>query len=661
MTVLGRGYIDVEREMAVPSEDPSAEEAVDLFRSMSERRLSADPEQRNFAAWCDRADNLYFPQGFTKGGASHWAGAPNANKPGTAHISDNVYPIYVDIPAALQSVEPVENMIANDVTDESRQYAAMAERLYFAWKREEDWEIKAHKAATVKGLYGRTAAKVYWDDDSDYPKVDIVDQPRNLYLGWRTSNYNSLEWALYTYAITPMGALEDWGLLVDAREDTEGVQHGVVVGSYSGDDVSWRARLVNAEITVEVYDYWYRRPAKGKRRVAGKPVRFETWNAIFVGNALVKNKRHAEYAGKLPYVPVFNTFIPGEAKGRPDFWDIEQFIREKDEKLSEASQLMSRAIKGQMWQVRGPNVATRGNSIDPPKPNKVHSSGPDNWIEAIEPWMPSFQLETYLDRMNMELTDSSGLNDLLKGQAPTQVLSSGKAITALTANYEMRLRLKRAIFYMWRVEVWNLAAQIWVSKNEKLKPVLGDGVASLDLTPPSLMPRDDLETATMAGQLMQQRLWSQERAMDHVGVDDPEVEKDMIRSERTDAALFPADVQIIASLTATLTQLQQQQAQVQAGIEAAREPQAGLGAGPLLGGANPEAGLASQRAQGAPQGTPSLNGPGEVAPTGPEQQPTNADTGPGGRSSLQSQSLIQNGEVSPRIVQSADIQRESGA
>ena len=68
------------------------------------------------------------------------------------------------------------------------------------------------------------------------------------------------------------------------------------------------------------------------------------------------------------------------------------------------------------------------------------------------PSCPRFQLEEYLARIDRELVDVSGLNDLLRGIAPARVLSSSKAINALVANYEARIRIKRDLFFRWRTQ-----------------------------------------------------------------------------------------------------------------------------------------------------------------------------------------------------------------
>ena len=119
----------------------------------------------------------------------------------------------------------------------------------------------------------------------------------------------------------------------------------------------------STDLRIEVSDYWYRRPrGRTSGSSAGKPVKFETWNAIFVGNCMVKNEVHREYRGKLPYVPLFNSFIPGLPNGKSNLWDIEQLMREKDERLSENAQMIHRAIAGQMWQLTG---AEAPSEVDP--------------------------------------------------------------------------------------------------------------------------------------------------------------------------------------------------------------------------------------------------------------------------------------------------------
>lgn len=616
-----------------------------LMDHMAERKRALDPEMTRFAALCDRWDNLYYPQFFTAGGASHWAQHPSAKLPGQSHVSVNVYPVYVDVPASLTSVPPMENMVAADADEDSATIAAEMERFYFAWKREVDFELQGHRACVVKSLYGRTASKVYWDDEKGYPVVDVVDQPRNLYLGWRDSNYEKLDWALYTYRITPATAMEDWGLRIGSESDSEtGVVTPYVIGPLGLTDTSlYESWLSSSDLQVEVYDYWYRRPKKGSKLRFGKPTKFETWNAVFVGNALVKNAAHREYDGSLPYVPLFNTYIPGLPEGRPELYDVEQLIREKDERLSENAQMMSRAVNGQYWQLTGQEAPSEVPIGLKPVPNQVVAPGPGNRIEALQPWMPEFQMEAFLSRLDREMADVTGLNDLLRGLAPSQVLSSGKAIAALVANYETRIRMKRDLYYRWRVQNWELASIIWANKNSKLKPVMERKVRLL-VEPPSLTPRDDAEVATIAQGLVMAKLWSAKRGMDKTGVEDPETEQDIIRDEQTDATLNPAAVQVMAQLLGILkAQGIQPQPEVQEMVETQAK------------------GLADTRAlTPGPPGQPMLNDPNAQPQLPPEAMPANTPEGMGfapaqGAEDLTLQTAIKGGEANSRILQQSRI------
>jgi hypothetical protein len=361
--------------------------------------------------------------------------------------------------------------------------------------------------------------------------------------------------------------------------------------------------------------------------------------------------------------------VPGVPTGKSNFWDIEQLLREKDERISENAQMIHRAIAGQMWQLTG---AEAPSSVDPnlkPEPNVITAPGAGNRIEALQPWMPEFQMEQFLARIDRELVDASGLNDLMRGMAPTQVMSSGKAVAALVSNYETRMTMPRDLYYQWRQDNWDLARTLWIEKTPELKSML-EGTTKLVIQSPSLTPRDDAEMSTIALNLKEGKLWSAKRAMDRTGVDDPEAEEDLIREEQTDATINPAAVQVMVSLMAMMQQMQQPAPE-------ALQEQAGAAQGDMA------ANMAAMRAEGAGTGTESMNGPGEAPETPPEMMPGNTEEGaamgaagpegalppegavaPGAAGAQPSQMLSQyqivEGEAQPRIVGQQTIQKEEG-
>jgi len=640
------------------------EDEYDIIAELGRRRSMIDSEQQEFAAMCDRWDALYYPgsMGITaSGGASHWAYHSSAKLPGRSHVSLNTPPIYVDIPASLQAQPPIENIVPLIDNDESRAMAAMTERLYMAWEREIDLNFIGHRACVVKGLYGRTAAKYWWDADKGFPVVDVIDQPRHLWMGWGQSDYRQLDWVAYSHLITPETALAEYGLVCVPQKNADGEDYPYLVPY--GTFATWAdARIAMWTFGhIEVTDYWYLQPKNGDMPTKFGRVPHDTWNAIIVGNRVVQNEMRSEYAGRIPYIPLFNSFIPGIPNGRPELYDIEQLIREKDERITSGSQLMHNIVNSQYWQLTGPDAPEAVPVGLRPKANQVVAPGAGNRIENISPWMPEFQLEQFLTRLDREMIDVSGLNDLLRGLAPAQVMSSSKAINALVANYETRMSMKRDLYYRWRRDVWEGVRDMWAEKDDGLSAIL-KGSGRLDIESPSLTPRDDMETAQIARTLVDGKLWSAIRGMDKVGVDDPEAEQNIIREEQQDAALNPAAVQVQAQLAAMLQQMGMNQQQMQGQAEA----QGG-------GEVQPQgAQLADLRASmGAAGGVP---GSGETPVPGQEVQPGNtpegqavgagplgAETG-GPQPQGVAQTMIKGGEATNRILMQQQLgQQPPGA
>jgi hypothetical protein len=595
-------------DYAKVASDSGDEAAAVMLRRIARRKDSVRVEQQRFATLVDRYDNLYYPNVHTKGGADHWPDDPNLKIAGKVHVSVNVHPTYVDVPAALQAVPPIENIVPPMGDPGLRDIASLVERMYFAWKEDVQFETKAHKMATIKALYGRGAAKVVWDEDLGRPDFVLVEQPRNLWMGWRGNDYSQLEWAIYSYYISPEEAVAEYGLDIEVGEWQEDGSSYIYVRNYAEHDpvvMNQRDWMVGSEHgMLEVNDYWYRKPKATP--VKGERTEMVTCNVITVGNCIVEETPREEYGGRMPYVPVFNTYIPGLPEGRSDLFDVEQVLREKDERISAGGTMVTKLVGKQFWQLVGPEAPDRVPSGLRPEPDRVVAPGPGNRIEAITPWMPEFQLEAYLARLDRELQDISGLNDLLRGLAPAQVLSSSKAINALVANYEARITLRRRLFYQWRMDVWDLVKEVWAQKNEQLAPVFLMA-GRLVVKPPSLTPRDDIEQATMALNLLNGKVWSLERAQDATGVEDPEREQETTAQERQNPAIFPQDVQAQAALMATMQQLQMQAAQMQ---QMQGPPQAPPGQAEAQA---MEAQEARRQAadRGVPAGSPMMNGAGE--------------------------------------------------
>lgn len=629
--------------------------AMVIQRKLQGRIQGIKAEHDIFVEECRRNDDLFYSTSFTAFGADLWSDDPNLKVDGRSHVSINNPQVYVEVPAALQAVEPIENMVAIEDSEEGRDNANSLERVRESWKVDTMWQLKRHKGATIKALYGRTASFVYPDDAMGYPCAEVVINPRNLYLGFKDDNYDELEWAAQVTLLDPNAAMERYSVEITPKSLEDGTVTPWVVGALdaAGADIP-RMELNWGPARIEVWDYWYRKiGTPGKR---GEQAKMETWNCIVVGNEIVRDEKYAYYKGDLPYVPLFNTFIPGTPTGRSELHDMEQLIREKMTRITAGAQMIQKATAGDYWQITGENAPARGVAAVKPIMNQTVSPGPGNRFEAIAPYVAEFQLEQFLGRLDREMAIISGLNDLLLGLAPSAVLNSSKAIYALIANYESRIAMRRLLFYEWDRKTWELVCRVWSNmkgENGKfIKRVIGKGMPRLDITDPSLSPRDEMETSQRAANLVGSKLWSQARGMDAVGVDDPEQEQNIIRRESTDATLWPDRVNLMVQLMSALNAAG---AQAPAGVQGQANGQAASGATALqdaLGMQTPGQGVGQQDAseQGMmPEAAGGGNSPFAQGPQGAAAQ---------GPQPTQVQSMIAGGKLSGRILNATKYGRK---
>jgi len=602
---------------------PEEQEEVKLFGEILTRKQQLEPEQNRLRTIFRRYDRLYHPDVMTLGGADHWAEDPSARLAGRAHVSVNVHPAYVNIPASLQAVTPVMHYIPEAPTKEARMDAANRERIFFAWWNEQEMDLKLEMASLTKSLYGYTAAKIYWDNEIKMPSVRIIEQPENLYMGFGNSDYTRLDWALYSYGLSPQAVKEDYGIdIIPVKQGEKWYGYSSIAGTHQDplgnvyqnqfERNPLRRETVYEQLQVEVMDYWHKEPTS-----PGRPAM--VCNAIYVGNTLVSHTRHPEFKGEIPYIILQNGKVPGSPYGKPELYDVEQLLREKDERITNQAQMIQSVVGGQMWQLVGPEAPDEVPPGALPKPNKVSAPGPGNELRALQPFIPQFQIEDYNKRIDREIAVVTGLNDLLLGLAPTSVLGSSKAIASLIANYESRIAPKRKLFYQWIKDVWLQSARVWASKDKAIGQIIGDHFR-IDVIPPELTPRDTLELAQTAINLVQNRIWSAERAMDRVGVEDPEGELEIIRDEQTDATINPASVMTMANLMQTFQNMQQQGVQAQGMQQQEADTQAQLDA--------QQQSLNASRTLNPPAtGDTGLSGFENMANPPAESLPSNVETG----------------------------------
>jgi hypothetical protein len=302
-----------------------------VIYSLARRVAAVKPHQDRLRDWCDRADRLYYAEDITQGGADLWATDPSAKIPGRSHVSVNLPPVYVDVPASLQAVEPIENMRATDTTEEARTAAAALERVYTAWKQDEDFDLKFHKAVTVKASTGsRPGAS--------------TGTPRRTRCAW-------LSWSspgTCTSASRPTSTRTWSGRLTSpATSPTRSLRRSALTSASSSRRTAPTSPSCSRRRTgtrPRAASGWrWATPASrcgttGTASPSGRGVvfqRMDTYNVVIAGNMVIRGPiKYAEYEGNLPYLPLYNTFVPGLPGGRSDLYDVEQLIREKMERIT---------------------------------------------------------------------------------------------------------------------------------------------------------------------------------------------------------------------------------------------------------------------------------------------------------------------------------------
>ena len=226
----------------------------------------------------------------------------------------------------------------------------------------------------------------------------------------------------------------------------------------------------SARMEVEVYDYWYRQPKAKQRKRGAAPTRASRWRRGTPSSSATcasRTSRTPSTTARSPYVPLFNTFIPGVPSGRPELFDIEQPDpregRAHERGRADAGQDHRRPVLA-VGRTRGSRRGAAGRDAQAQQGGRPRCG--QSGREPSSPWMPEFQLEQYLARLDREMADVSGLNDLLRGLAPATVLSSSarpsprwwpttrpaSASSATCSTSGAR-------------EVWDLAAHVWGRKN----------------------------------------------------------------------------------------------------------------------------------------------------------------------------------------------------
>ena len=494
---------------------------------------------------------------------------------GKIHLTSNLLKPAVDIGARLEAKLPRITLKPNNTEDDERQRAEHAEKGMIAFLEASGWNIWMHDLARVKRLYGKGVLKVFWNKKERRPDVTLIQNPANLRIGWGSSDFEQIDWAMYEYALSPFEVMRRWpDVHVEPTKDRHQPLAVTKMGGDHADPLHQRnpdqrvrphyEPSDDERKQVKVWDYWY------------KEQDGSVCNAIIIGERVVAEgpAKHKELAD-IPYIVIENDHEPGSPEGLSSIEHLIDLQEEINRLLSQGVQLIVDNLDP-AWQVDDDSV--RPGMI--PRAGEITAAGDGKTIRSIDKPVNEFPIVQMLGALMDQYHKVSGLNPIMFGD-PTGSQVSGRALAVMIDAYANRGEPARDRMYaglrdlliFWTIMLEKLDPKIDIDGEKRGLKEIFDGYRRWHIIGPEITPKDVAEHTTNEINKVNAKIQSLRTAMDALGIDAPEDELELIAMERTDLNLFPGDVQVQMAVFAALQQLGITAEQLQAGL--GNEPQAG--------------------------------------------------------------------------------------
>lgn len=586
-------------------------------------------------------------------------------RPNKLHITVNIIKAFVDVEARVLSLLPrLTNKPPTMATEDALKSEAI-EELFLRYLESTGWEVWMADWERVKSAYGIGILKPFWNEAEKRPDVQLIEQPQNLLLGYGTSDYGVVDWAIYRYAISALEAkIQHPDIEIEikkgevpkvsrgGRDHADPLQQKSLSGfaeTMSSVVNSILPRNTDGEYEktqVEVWDYWYRREDG------------VVCNAKLVQGCVVGKLHEHPEMPTIPYIVTERDHEPGSPEGMSTAELLIDINMGLNRVLSHYAQLVA-DNSGTAYQLTGENADSVPEGIVP-REDELIPAGSGNQILPIQRSVNNYPIQQLIQEYWNAAHKVTGLPQVMFGEIPgTQ--TSGRAMAVQIEAAANRLDAKRRRSYeglrnlllFWgfmlkkrnptvrvteRVEaVEGTATSSPTVRAAELK--IGDTIEGFEnwkIVAPEITPRDAIEHTTNVINKVNAKLLPLAQAMDELGIENPQQMLAMIEEERSNAGLYPADVQ--AKLAAELLMQQiEQQAQAMAGQQAA------------MAASSADAALGQEAQEAAPTGLEDMNQPGTApggppppgapAPIGADFQPLVRQT-PGGESQALSQFVL---------------------
>lgn len=543
-------------------------------RHYSETSSYAAVLQNNYLRW----HHYYHPAD-----GDQWP-EDKAKRPGMIHITHNIIQPAIDTESRIESLLPRLTLDADSDDPKTRVAAENSEKLQKRWLEDSDWETWLGDATKVKSMYGKTVLKPFFNKRERRPDVSVIETPGNLRLGYGSSDYRELDWALYEFTLSPLQAMDRFpelriqqikksgksSLIVQRHSDhLDPLNQRDTVQTSLGqrDAMGLRGRSTLQPSTYEeqhvrVWDYWcWTIDADGKRRIT---------NAFFVEGVLAAKPVYHDYLPDLPFIVIEHDHDPSTPEGIGDIEPLIDIQIELNRAYSHWAQLIADEIDP-AWQINAESVPA---GIVPKGGQIVPTGGENAHIDPLEKQVNQFPIRELTEGLMEAFHFRSGLSEILFS-LPPGAQTAGRALQIQIEASANRIDPRRRRLYRGLKELlvfWAVMAsripgyEIRIGTNDDgspammaVKDILGT-FTRWQFVAPEITPRDNMELTTTVVNKLNAKLISLEDAMDELGVDSPLEMIRKIEQERMNPRLFPGDTQAYVAVLSMLQQLQAQQA-----------------------------------------------------------------------------------------------------
>ena len=546
------------------------------------RWQSSEPYQSNVVSKYRDMHHYYNPIN-----GDHWP-EDVALRPGKIHVTTNLCKAAVDVSSRLLSLPPRITLPVTNLGGRELKRAEAAEALMLEWLELSGFEDWFHVQCQVGAIYGKSVLKPYWNDALDRPDVQVIENPANLRLGWGSSDYKAIDWAMYEYSLSYQEATFRWdNVSIEPSAGRMDPPHIRVAGGDHADpldqkdDSFWRPFFREhseyERTQVRVWDYWY------KRR-DGTVV-----NAVLLNGLIIEGPTEHSYLVDVPYIVTEYDHEPGSPEGLSIIEPIRDLQDEFNRLISHGLQHVADDVDP-AWYIAGPGADMAPAGIVP-KAGEVTGVGdaqPGAWPKSVN----TFPIEAMMSELWNQFHRLTGLPEILFGQTPGAD-TSGRAIAIQVEAAANRLEPRRRRLYQSIKELlvfWTIMTERKNPKVEVADPEsdeegatrefsvadLVKGFRRWKLIAPEITPRDNIELGQHAANMVNSKLWSRRNAMNQIGVEAPEYELNTVREEGSDLQLNPGEVQAqlaVHTMAAQLEAANLQNAQLKAQVAQLGQPQ----------------------------------------------------------------------------------------